>query len=72
MYVYIYTYIYIHIYIYKGALSRAFAAFFHDCLQRHRHRISGDAEQADHVMSEFIWHSSMINGGTMMPDYQPV
>lgn len=57
---------------YPSALSKAFAAFFSDCLQRHRYRISGDAEPADQIMKEFIWHSSAIVDGTMMPDYQPV
>ena len=57
---------------YPSALSKAFAAFFHDSLQRHRHRIKGDVEQADQVMAEFIQRSSVINDGEMMPDYQPV
>jgi hypothetical protein len=57
---------------YPSALSKAFAVFFRNCLQRHQHRIIGDAEQADHVMSEFIRHSSSTERGTMMLDYQPV
>ena len=57
---------------YPSALSKAFAAFFSDCLQRHQHRFTGDAEQADHVMQEFIRHSSAMANGAMMPDYQPV
>jgi len=57
---------------YPSALSKAFAAFFHDCLQRHQHRITGTAAQPDHVMFEFIKHSSTIADGAMLPDYQPV
>lgn len=56
---------------YPSALSHAFAAFFFDSLHRHQHRFSGDGEQADQAMAEFIRHSSKIEG-TMMPDYQPV
>jgi hypothetical protein len=50
----------------------SFCCLFRNCLQRHQHRIIGAAEQADHVMSEFIRHSSSTERGTMMLDYQPV
>ena len=55
---------------YPSALSRAFAHFFSERLARLA--LSGEEHEAHPEVFEFIEHSACLDGGRMMPDYQPV
>jgi len=55
---------------YPSALSRAFALFFSNRLKWHHDQ--GGPKEADAVLTEFIRLSACLDGGDMMPDYQPV
>ena len=55
---------------YPAALSRAFALFFSHCLSKHRDQ--GGPKVADDDLTEFVRLSACLEGGVMMPDYQPV
>ena len=55
---------------YPAALSRAFALFFSHCLSKHRDQ--GGPKVADDDLNEFVRLSACLEGGVMMPDYQPV
>ena len=55
---------------YPSALSRAFALFFSDRLARLT--LEGGPKEADPEVFDFVAHAACLEGGSMMPDYQPV